>query len=91
LIFVAQVTKYVLLRVAGVGVDLTTSVIRMLKPQHVVQIQSVNTEFNFPKLLSPAYVCSYQNRFCELPPDPLQYVLHTMRTMAEYRRAMSPW
>ncbi|PNF39225.1 hypothetical protein B7P43_G17627 [Cryptotermes secundus] len=76
----------------GVGVDLTTSVIRMLKPQHVVQIQSANAEFNFPEPLSPPYVCSYQNRFCELPPDdPLKYVLHTMRTMAENKKGMAPW
>lgn len=77
----------------GIGVDLTNSVIRMLKPQHVIQIQSVNTEFNFPELLSPAYVCSYQNRFCELPSDddPLKYALHPMRTMAEKKKGMAPW
>ncbi|XP_021938598.1 polynucleotide 5'-hydroxyl-kinase NOL9 isoform X2 [Zootermopsis nevadensis] len=78
----------------GVGVDITTSVIRLLKPQHVIQIQSVNAEFNFPELLCPSYVCSYQNRFCELPSGPcdsLQYVLHTMKTVAEDRKAMSPW
>jgi hypothetical protein len=72
-------------------VDLTTSVIRMLKPQHVIQIQSVKKKFNFPELLSPTYVCSYQSRFCKLPSDPLPYVLHTMKTMAGDERAMSPW
>ena len=71
--------------------DLTTSVIRMLKPQHVVQIQSMNSEFNFPELLSPTYVCSYHSRLCKLPSDPLEYVLHTMKTMAGDKRAMSPW
>lgn len=74
--------------------DLTTSVIRMLKPQHVVQIQSVNADLNFPELLCPSYVCYYQNRFCELPSGPydlLQYVLHTMRTVVEDKKAMSPW
>jgi hypothetical protein len=59
----------------------------------VVQIQSVNTKFNFPELLSPAYVCSYQNRFCELPPDDdsLKYALHPMRTMAEKKKGKAPW
>jgi hypothetical protein len=63
----------------------------MLKPQHVVQIQSVNAEFNFPEPLSPAYVCSYQKRFCELPPDRPKYVLHNMRAMAENKKGMAPW
>lgn len=75
----------------GLGVDLTTSVIHMLKPQHVIQIQSTNSEFNFPELLSPAYVCSYRSSFSKLPSDPLEYVLHTMKTMAGDKRAMSPW
>jgi hypothetical protein len=75
-------------------VDLMTSVIRLLKPQHVVQIQSVNAELNFPELLCPSYVCYYQNRFCELPSgpcDPVQYTLHTMGAVAEDKKAVAPW
>jgi len=75
-------------------VGLTTSVIRMLKPQHVVQIQSAKAKFNFPELLSPAYVQYYQNRFCQLAPvhcDSLQYILHPMRAMAEDKKAVAPW
>jgi hypothetical protein len=63
----------------------------MLKPQHVIQIQSVNGEFNFPEPLSPAYVCSYRNRFCELHQDPMKYVLHTMRAATQKKKGKAPW
>ncbi|XP_069681342.1 polynucleotide 5'-hydroxyl-kinase NOL9 isoform X1 [Periplaneta americana] len=73
----------------GLGVDLTVSIIRLLRPHHVVQIQSSKADLNFPDLLHPSFVNSFQSRFCKRS-EPLDYVLHTMNTMADDKK-ISPW